>query len=397
MVDAFFYCMPSPQRKAVGHAPSSAVLPPHQLILRLSQFLLQLNRITGTNALGRTGIAAWCCSTFAHHLRPDDPQRRDWMEKAERYYDRGVIILTENYASYSLNILLSSVIDLRLAKLDSHGAAAANHLLDLGDFFVSGSRLKRQIDMRLLGGIDSVALRLFIYVDVFRAVVTPGRPLSFELVNLVPTSIPSPSDGVTSEHLSVHYSLSVDLLICISTVITMINERGGKTKEELEEVAAEMDANIRACKIRLPEAAQSSSMLSYIASQEMWRQAALIFLYTSYLHYTPLSRVLRTALNEILLLSAAHDTSSTTTSSSNTASTYSKAALAGPWFLVATIAVTEEEREVCLQGIEGCGAGKLHRDNKAFVVRFWEEIEKEGKVPDWREFAKREGMSVAFM
>ncbi|GAA5918857.1 hypothetical protein JCM6882_002438 [Rhodosporidiobolus microsporus] len=297
-------------------------------------------------------------------------------------------------ASYSLNVLLSSIIDLRLAKLDSQGAAAASYLLDLAEFFVKAGRLKQQIDLRLLGGIDSVALRLFIYVDVFRAVATPGRRPIFELVDVVPAAIPTPSDGITSEHLSLHYGLSVDILICFSTIVTMVCERSEESPDEIKRAGAEMDAKIRACKVRLPEAAQSALLLSNIASQEMWRQAALIYLYTALLHHAPLSRVLRTAFNEIIHLSNSLHHNDI---ASGTALTYSNASLACPWFLAATVAVTKEEKELCLEGIESCGTGRLHRDNKAFISRFWDAVERDGHVPDWREFAQKEGMLIAFM
>ncbi|GAA6022658.1 hypothetical protein JCM10207_008570 [Rhodosporidiobolus poonsookiae] len=373
MVDAFFYSIPSAQRNL---------------------FLAHLHGITGTTDLGQSGVAAWCCAHFAHHLLPNNPDRRAWEEKADKFYDHGVALLTRSGAAYSLNILLSSIIDLRLAKLDSRGAAAASHLLDLADFFLKASKLAHQINLRLLGGIDSVALRLFIYIDVFRAIATPGRLPLFELVDVIPSAIPIPADGVTSEHLSLHYGLSVDILICFSTIVTTMCRRAEMGPEEIKRVGAEMDAKIRACKTRLPEAAQSSLLLSNIASQEMWRQAALIYLYTGLLRHTPLSRVLRTAFDEMLVVSDSlhHDGVG-----SGTAPTYSNASLAFPWFLAATVAITEEEKERCLEGIESCGTGCLHRDNKAFILRFWEAVEHDGHAPDWTEFAQREGLSIAFM
>lgn len=122
------------------------------------------------------------------------------------------------------------------------------------------------------------------------------------------------------------------------------------------------------------------------------RQTALIFLHSSLFRLGPLATPLRTALAQIIKLSAA-----LVEPSPDSPTIFIDAARCPIYFLAATIAITEADREVCRDGLLACGPGKAFRDNHKVVEKLWEAADRTGVTPEWREFVEREGLAVCFL
>lgn len=132
--------------------------------------------------------------------------------------------------------------------------------------------------------------------------------------------------------------------------------------------------------------------VSELASQEMWRHACLIYLYSSLFRYGPLAKVVRTSLQQILKLSC-----SLVEPSPSTPSVFVDAARSPVWFIAATVATTESDREQCREGLMAAGPGRMFVDNHKAIERLWAEVDATGTTPEWREFVEREGLKVGFM
>lgn len=106
----------------------------------------------------------------------------------------------------------------------------------------------------------------------------------------------------------------------------------------------------------------------------------------------PLAKRVRNSLAEIIQLS-----NSLVDTPTSLPSIFVKASRACVWFLAGTVAVTEEDREHCRDGLVDCGDGKLFKENLRALERFWVAVDDQGIVPDWREFVERERLEVCFL
>lgn len=137
----------------------------------------------------------------------------------------------------------------------------------------------------------------------------------------------------------------------------------------------------------------SAQHISDLATQEIWRQAGLIFLHTSLLKFGPLAAPVRRAVAQAVRLSSAL----APPDPGAHPSVFTARARAPAWFVVATAAVSAEEREACRERLEECGEGRVWRDNLGVIEGLWEKSDGDGLVRDWREECEKEGWAVAFM
>lgn len=127
-------------------------------------------------------------------------------------------------------------------------------------------------------------------------------------------------------------------------------------------------------------------------ADEVALQAALIYLHSSLFRLGPLASPIRSALSQIIKLS-----SSLTEPDLEAPSIFLDASRCPIYFLAATVALTEEDREVCREGLIACGPGKAFTDNHKVIEKLWAEADATGVMPEWREFVEREGLAVCFL
>lgn len=268
-----------------------------------------------------------------------------------------------------------------------------------------------RVNLSQLTGSESIAIRSFVYLDVFRTIFIRGKRTIFEF-STDPELEPSPlrpthqtamdleagSDPVTSEALSVHLGLPVGLCQQFAAISNLAVDAPALVPDEL---AAQADAILSAIKSWRPTVptspiTNSALHISDLATQEIWRHAALIYYHQTLLHMGPLATALRTSLKQIVQLS--HSLlPPDPTGPSSFPSVFLARARAPAWFLAATCAVTEDEREVCREHLAECGEGKVWKENVQMVERLWALTDADGRVRDWREECEKNGWVVAFV
>ena len=121
-------------------------------------------------------------------------------------------------------------------------------------------------------------------------------------------------------------------------------------------------------------------------------QAALIYLHSSVFGLGPLALPVRAALSQIVKLS-----SSLVEPAPDFPSVFIDASRCPIYFFASTVALTEDDREVCREGMLACGPGKAFVDNHKIVERLWREADETGVMPEWRAFVEREGLALCFL
>lgn len=269
---------------------------------------------------------------------------------------------------------------MRLSQLDHQGASAANFLVSVGEYFIQEEcGLRPRLSLAKMSGSDTMAFRSFAYVDVLRTVCTQGRRTVFEMGDLPDEPPPGPSplnsytdeslaeeelrrDSVAGDALSVHLGLPLGLLLGFAAVSNLIYDSATLDPNEAKRQASAILTRLKnwVSPASSTPIADSVQHVSDLTTQEIWRQAAIIYLHTSLLRHGPLAAPVRRALAQILKLAnalaepdpGAHP------------SVFTARARAPAWFLAATVAVTAEEREACRDRLEECGEGKVWRDNR---------------------------------
>ncbi|KAI5478052.1 Zn(2)-C6 fungal-type transcription factor [Pseudohyphozyma bogoriensis] len=357
------------------------------------QWLNRYKSRISESELGRASVAAFCATHYAHYLDDKDPSRLEWIQKAEVYRNQCLTLFATDVAP--MDVVVGAAVDLRAATLEASGTVAGNLFFDAAAAVIKTSGMSTLVNLATLEGVDFLAMRLYVYSDVFLSMSTFARTPLFHLINATPPSSYTPtSDGFTAAALRVHLGVSAEVLIAFSDITALINKRDILTTAELDEESSKIWKYIGTLESRVSVGLGLTSveLLSDLAAQEIWSQALIIYYYSSLRRYGPLSSTIQAALRQILLLadSINHDESPWT-------SFHIKLSLACPWFLAATVAVTPESRQSCLDGIQSCGDGIVHRDNARAVKRVWEVTDETGIPPDWRELVMKEGIPVGFM
>ncbi|KAI5480278.1 Zn(2)-C6 fungal-type transcription factor [Pseudohyphozyma bogoriensis] len=271
------------------------------------------------------------------------------------------------------------------ASINRHGAPPAFFLLLAGEVFLRDALGDRpSLNFAENASLDDMAFRAYAVADCFRTVVLRKRPTFFQLSNTPLTDADTyekqPVDGpaINQRTLSLHLGIPVELVVCFADVSNVLAEEDSLTPNDVRTRAADIEKRIH--------------FIATLASLEMWRHTALIYLYTSLLRLGPLARLVRTSLSEILKLA-----DSLAEPSPASPSIFVRSSRACIWFLAATVATTDEDRERCREGLMDCGSGKMFVENHKAIERYWEEVERQGVAPDWKEFIEREKLEVCFL
>ncbi|GAA5977964.1 hypothetical protein JCM5350_006282 [Sporobolomyces pararoseus] len=319
---------------------------------------------------------------------------------------------------------LVATLDMQAYQFDQFGAAAANAILLLMEYFIHESLgAQPALDLSAIRSSVDVLYAAFAWTDCIRCICIPKRRTVFAFSNLPgETSASSPStvlaDVNTSESHSIetHLGLPVGLLLCIAATANLGAEMEALPDEVVKFKGEAIEKAIRNWRPAPLDTGNndSASYIEKLATAEMWRHACILFLYQAVFRHGPLSLVVRSALQQILQIGARvlnnHpiQTSSITLPLSEPGARYAPdpsyedyfnacSTRAVPWFLAATVAVLPSDRDLCKKGLSICGKQKGYQDNLDAVERIWEVVDTQGWTVDWRALLQNEKRFVGFL
>ncbi|CEQ43216.1 SPOSA6832_05123 [Sporobolomyces salmonicolor] len=337
-----------------------------------------------------------------------------------------------------------AVLDMQTYQFDQWGAAAANAIVLLGEYFVveelgpqyvcclslsSEPLLDSQLHFPLCRPpLDlttaSPLLSTFAWTDAVRCICIPGRRTVFTFSNMPgdpsPTSPGTVLTDVSSSasDIQVHLGLPVGLMLCIAAIANFAFEMDALPEEVVKVKAEAIEKAVRGWRPPVPdvqELADGTTFVEKVSTAEMWRHAIIIFLYQTVHGHACLSRVMREAMQQILQLGSRMLTAyrssvcSIVASPSLTGLESSKppapqedylsvpATRAVPWFLAGTVATLPQDRALCKRGLEACGPLKGYADNISALERIWEATDEKGWTVEWKALLQTEKRFVGFL
>ncbi|GAA5950339.1 hypothetical protein JCM10213_005812 [Rhodosporidiobolus nylandii] len=342
------------------------------------------------------------------------------LQAGNSYFQRSLDSLASAGKEVPFEAKLLSTLDLVTYQFDQYGNAACHAVLTLAEFFIVEA-LGPQPMLELSAQQEGVQtlLSMYAWTDVLRSLTTPKRrPLFSYPAGALPGDSSASSPWVQPPcALATHLGFPAGLMFCFAAVANLAAEADALPDAVITVKVEAIEQAIREWRFpNPPDASELQDGLLYVekvATAEMWRNAALIYLYQA-LGRGPLYSGILAAVSQILsigsrLLHTHIPTGSVLDSSDSSSSTTTPAAAApkeeyikpslwrdGPWFLAGTCALLPRDRELCRQGVKACGKMQGYRDNLAALERIWKEADEKGWWPDWREFCAREKLFVGF-
>lgn len=133
----------------------------------------------------------------------------------------------------------------------------------------------------------------------------------------------------------------------------------------------------------------STSYMAQIAMHELWRQATLILLHTVGLRKGCLAREVQKCIAQVRFIASS--------TRLHSPPAFWSAAGACPWFIIATVAITDQDRTMCRRALQDAGDSETYRSNKTFVEELWKRVDEEGHSVDWRAMIRDRGYTLGFL
>ncbi|GAA5991835.1 hypothetical protein JCM10908_002228 [Rhodotorula pacifica] len=359
-------------------------------------------------------------------------QQARLLAQSNLYFQRAIEHLQ---APIPLEAKMVAVLDMQTYQFDQYGAAAANAILLLGEYFINEALGPQPLlDLSAIRDSANVLLTVVAWSDCIRCICIPRRRTLFAFSNLPgePSSDSSSSavvDDVTSQPYDVtaHQGLPVGLMLCVAATANLACEMDALPDEVVKVKAQGIENAVREWKPPPPDAqdlADSAGYVEKVSTSEMWRHAVIVFLYQVVHRHGPLSKPIRDAVQQILQIgvrmlnhhSQRPPASAASPGASHSKSGTSRAASPGaeqsvayddylsapatravPWFLAGTCAILAGDRALCRRGLEACGKQQGYRDNVTALERVWKMVDEKGWVFDWREKLQDEKLFVGFL
>ncbi|GAA5857992.1 hypothetical protein JCM8547_006654 [Rhodosporidiobolus lusitaniae] len=308
--------------------------------------------------------------------------------------------------------------DLSTYQYDRFGNEACNAVLLVADFFVTQKLGPSPlIDFSLLNDFTGHLVHPFVWLDVLRCLCLGSRRPHFSFPSLPGSSSFSPVTPPGA--FSPFPGIPVVLMLCMAAIaeLDMDRKEGKVGEEEVREKAGRIEGVLREWKPDPPTGHEVEDLGKYfeeVQTQEMWRQAIIIYLYQSIHHHSPVSRVLISCMQAILKIgvplldsyippsSALAADTPTSVFCSNGDPTVDEvtawsekyygppAARSGPFFLAGTVALHPHDRALCRRGVIAAGPLRGFQDNLDALERIWAVQDETGRCEDWREVLKRQ-------
>ncbi|GAA5863028.1 hypothetical protein JCM1840_002441 [Sporobolomyces johnsonii] len=408
----------------------------------------RIYNITNSTELGRNASMAMVmlyrlrmqqstCSTVSADgtdEQPVDPQalaeaQARLLAQSDHYFQRALEHL-QTPIPFEAKII--ACLDMQFYQFDQWGAAAANAILLLGEYFITEALGSQPaLDVSVIRDSANVILATFAYTDCIRCICIPRRRTIFAFSHLPGEPSPSSASLLSSANppnshsIETHLGLPVGLLLCIAAIANLSTEMEALPDEVVKVKAEAVEKAIREWRPAPLEEGQTADSAGYIeklSTAEMWRHACIIFLYQAVHRHGALSLVIRSSLQQILQIGSRllsqHpiQTSSLAPSSSSSSSAASSrpfsssttepladeyvsacSTRAVPWFLAATVAVLPADRDLCRRGLGMCGKQQGYKDNLAAAERIWEVVDETGWTVEWRSLLQAEKRFVGFL
>ncbi|KAM0747390.1 hypothetical protein T439DRAFT_329119 [Meredithblackwellia eburnea MCA 4105] len=297
--------------------------------------------------------------------------------------------------SLPLDVVLCSTTDLAYCQIESIGGAGVQGLMMIAGLFVK-SRLGDDytLDFELVLSSHQFLLLMFAYYDILHTIVMPFPHLVITSYKGMPGSrsplVPTPEyetwlKNIASSPLTVHQGLPVALALCFAGISTLASEMmNGLDLGETMRRAGEIAQAIRSWKAEIhydnDEELGSYKAIVEATTQEMWRQAALIYLHYSIHRMGCMAQALRNPALQIIQLGTITYSPPNGEQDLHLAMSHR----ACPWFLAATCAISPQEREQCRTGLKMCGTHRGFRETLEAAEFIWARVDREGHTFDWR-------------
>ncbi|KAK4048321.1 hypothetical protein OIV83_004843 [Microbotryomycetes sp. JL201] len=370
-----------------------------------------LRNVTKSSELSKATTMALCMIYRAGMI--SDAQSKDRLLKmSQTWFDKASAEFWKGSVPFEAQIL--AAFDMWLFQVGRHGAAAGwaisfvldaillgcvndDHVIDLGE---TCTPTKFMVACACLG-------------EAFRLMLLGDRKPIYKFVNANTTAASKPDYLTLSDALQVTWGMPLQIALSILKIGELSHEQSVITSAEFATRAKAIEEEIQSFPGVVAHAYQSrqgAQMFAEGATHEMWRHAALIFLYQRLHGYGPLALPIKRALQRIITLGSTVHPAATDVRAGN--AWYQMASnLTGSeidpggidnergvqWWLAATVAIDPNDREVCRKHLLRTKPQKLAESNVEAIELVWLQVDDKGWCVDWRQVLTQHARFVAFV
>ena len=309
----------------------------------------------------RIGRAAITFMAFAHYAALCEQKggaHAEWDRRALKCADFAKQAIGE--AATAIGPLL----DLRTAHVQRYSTKQALELLDMA---VDGIRHSDAPP-------GDIATNLVLFSDTIHAIIDIDRRPLYRLCGCG-------GPPIRIRDTPGHLGLSVELLIAINILLTDLHDPA--CLEDLHKSI--IDAPPLPC----TRPGDSAAALSFLAMHELWRQATLVLFYTLGLGLGCIASEIQQCLIQAKKIAPSLQPLSPPIP-------FWASASACPWFVLSTVAMREDERDMCRGYLSSAGSSPTYKANQAFIERLWARMDETGHPVDFRAMVK-EGYNLGFL
>ncbi|KAM0747370.1 hypothetical protein T439DRAFT_383492 [Meredithblackwellia eburnea MCA 4105] len=344
--------------------------------------------------LNRAAALAVTLLYYARNQPNGSPKQKRLLVHSRSMLLRALDILRKT-PSLPLEVVLMGTLDLAYCQIESIGGAGVGEIMSIASLFAKAGLGENYIlDFLPVVARRQIALLFFAYYDILRAIVMPVPDPVLKQFKWLPGSrMTTPAEAtqreiwlkeVAANPMSVHHGLPVALVICFAGITTLATEMAKLDIAETRRRANEIEESIRTWRAEIhyddDEDLASYKAIVEATTQEMWRQAALIYLHSTIHKIGFMAQALRNPTLQIIQLGTI--TYRKESGELDLHSSMSRRAC--PWFLAATCAISPQEREQCRIGLKMCGTHRGFRETLEAAEFIWARVDREGHTFDWR-------------
>lgn len=223
-----------------------------------------------------------------------------------------------------------------------------------------------------------LAIHLTLFADTTQAIIDCDRSPLYRLCGC------DPLPGIDIRQTPGHLGLSADLLVAINTIVSPSGHTAACDKGLLASVleAAPLHSTLRP--------GDSTVALSVLAMHELWRQATLVLYYTIRLGKGCISSIVQECLGQAAAIAP-------NMGELKPPIPFWTSASACPWFIFSTVAMREEDRDLCREQLMMAGSGPTYTANLGCIEALWTMMEETGRPVDFRTFIKENNYNLGFL
>lgn len=193
-------------------------------------------------------------------------------------------------------------------------------------------------------------------------------------------------------------SFSVDLVLCLKHIQDLaadIEEGKVLGRAEVDARSKELQARILSSSLDITKSPHDGlGRLRAQSLHEMWRQAALIYLYQDVHDLGPLSGKMQAALHQIFEIA---ETVATLEQPSGSFGHHIDVwDMTMVWFLAGTVCITPDQRSTALRHLQSIGCEQAIVDTIEVLKLIWQNMEETGKTSTWKSFIAQRRKTVSY-